>query len=142
ESLAKSVLFLAGDNGQATIRTIKNEGIERVAALNATELKYYQFLPLYDLLHLGNVLARGYTPTSGELTWALVDGCFVVVDALSLAAVQPEGVAASEAARVEVKAATRAAAQVVGRELVENGTETATRALARGGVEQGLATTT
>src|SRR5205823_9400497 len=119
ESMAKSVLFLSGENGQATIQTIKDEGLERVAALNSTELKYYQFLPLYDLLHLGNVLTRGYTPTSGELTWALIDGCFVVVDALSLAAVQPEGVAAAEAARTEVKVATRAAAKAIGRDLVE-----------------------
>ena len=124
ESLARSVLFLSGDNGQATIRTIKNDGLERVAALNSTELKFYQFLPLYDLLHLGNVLSRGHAPTSGEMTWALIDGCFVVVDALSLAAVQPEGVAAAEAARAEVRAATREAAKAIGRELVEEGTET------------------
>ena len=46
ESLARSVLFLAGENGQATIRTIKNEGLERVAAARTRpELKYYQFLP-------------------------------------------------------------------------------------------------
>ncbi len=133
ESLAKSVLFLSGENGQATIRTIKDDGLERVAALNSTELEFYQFLPLYDLLHLGNVLCRGYAPTSGEMTWALVDGCFVVADALSLAAIQPEGVAAAEAARAEVKAATREAAKAVGRELVEEGTEAARRALARRG---------
>jgi hypothetical protein len=142
ESVARSVLVLSGDNGQATIRTIKDEGLDRVAALNSTELKYYQFLPLYDLLHLGHVLGHGYTPTSGELTWALIDGCFVVVDALSLATIQPEGVAASEAARTEVKVATRAAAQAIGRELAENTTETAARALAREGAEQGLEATT
>jgi hypothetical protein len=142
ESLTRSVLFLSGENGQATIRTIKNEGLERVAALNSTELKYYQFLPLYDVLHLGNVLRRGYTPTSGELTWALVDGCFVVVDALSLAAAQPEGVAAAEAARSEVKAATREAAKAVGRELVEEGTDSAAHALARGATAQAVETTT
>ena len=33
------------------------------------------------------------------MTWALVDGCFVVADVLSLAALQPEGVVAAEAAR-------------------------------------------
>ncbi len=71
ETLAKWVLASAGENGQATIRTIKNDGLERVAALesSASELRFYQFLPLYDVLHLGNVLARGYAPTSGELTW-------------------------------------------------------------------------
>ena len=142
ESLARSVLFLSGENGQATIRTIKNEGLERVTALNSTELKYYQFLPLYDVLHLGNVLRRGYTPTSGELTWALVDGCFVVVDALSLATVQPEGVAAAEAARSEVKIATREAAKAIGRELVDDGTESVARALARGAAAEGVETTT
>jgi hypothetical protein len=144
ESVARSVLFLSGENGQATIRMIKHEGLDRVAALNSTELKYYQFLPLYDLLHLGNVLTRGYTPTTGELTWALIDGCFVVVDVLSLAAVQPEGAAAAEVARAEVKASTRAAAGTIGRELVEEGTESAGRALAltRGGVAQGVETTT
>jgi hypothetical protein len=138
ESLAKSMLFLAGENGQATIRTIKNEGLERVAALNSTELKYYQFLPLYDMLHLGNVLRRGYTPTTGELTWALVDGCFVVADVLSLAAIQPEGAVAAEAARSEVKAATREAVKEIGREVVEEGTESAARGLSRGAAAHGV----
>ncbi|MBV8605940.1 MAG: hypothetical protein JO034_00565 [Singulisphaera sp.] len=138
ESLARSVLFLSGENGQATIRTIKASGLERVAELNSTELKFYQFLPLYDLLHLGGVLCRGHAPTSGEMTWALVDGCFVVVDALSLVAVQPEGVAAAEAARAEIKAATREGIKVVGDALTEGGTQAATRALARQGSAQGV----
>jgi hypothetical protein len=142
ESLARSVLFLSGENGQATIRMIKTEGMDRVAALNSTDLKYYQFLPLYDLLHLGNVLTRGYTPTTGELTWALLDGCFVVVDALSLAAIQPEGAAAAEVTRSEVKVATREAARLIGRELVEEGTESAGRALGRGGLAQSVEATT
>jgi hypothetical protein len=142
ESLAKSVLLLAGENGQATIRTIKNEGLERVAALSSTELKYYQFLPLYDVLHLGNVLRRGYTPTTGELTWALVDGCFVVADVLSLAAIQPEGAVAAEAARSEVKAAAREAIKEIGREVAEEGAESAGGALARGTAAQGIEATT
>jgi hypothetical protein len=141
ESLAKSVLLLARENGQATIRLIKDEGLERVAALNSTELKYYQFLPLYDVLHLGNVLTRGYTPTAGELTWALVDGCFVVADVLSLAAIQPEGAVAAEAARSEVKAATREALKEIGREVAEEGTESASRSLSRAGAARGVETT-
>ena len=137
ESLAKSVLFLSGENGQSTIRTIKSDGLERVAALNSSDLKFYQFLPLYDLLHLGNVLRRGYSPTSGEMAWALVDGCFVVADALSLAAIQPEGVVVAEATRAELKAATRGTAHVAGRELIEEAGEAATRAMARRGAAEG-----
>jgi hypothetical protein len=120
---------------------IKNDGLERIAELNSTELKYYQFLPLYDLLHLGNVLSRGHAPTSGEMTWAVIDGCFIVADALSLAAIQPEGVVAAEASRAEIKVATRAAARTVGRELVEDGTEVAARALARHGAAEGAEAT-
>lgn len=137
ENVARGVLYLSGDNGQATIRTIKNEGLERVAALNSTELHFYQFLPLYDLSHLGAVVSRGYTPTSGEMTWALVDGCFVVADVLSLSALQPEGVAASEAVRTEVKVATRGVAQVGGRELAEETSSVAAHALARRGAAEG-----
>ena len=137
ESLAKSVLFLSGENGQSTIRTIKSDGLERVAALNSSDLKFYQFLPLYDLLHLGNVLRRGYSPTSGEMAWALVDGCFVVADALSLAAIQPEGVVVAEATRAELKAATRGTAHVAGRELIEEASEAATRSMARRGRGRG-----
>ena len=131
ESLALSVLFLSGDNGQATIRMIRKDGLDRVSALESTEVAYYQFLPMYDLLHLGNVLRRGQTPTTGETTWALVDGCFVVADALSLLAVQPEGAAAAEAARAELKAATREAVKVAGRELAEEGAEATTRQLSK-----------
>ncbi len=125
ESLALSALSMAGENGQATIRTIRQDGLERVAQLGDSSLAYYQFLPLYDVIHLGNVLRQGYAPTSGEMTWALVDGCFVVADVLSLSALQPEGAAAAEAIRAEVKGAVRQGVRSAGRELVESGGEAA-----------------
>ncbi len=131
ESLALAALFASGDNGQATIRTIKNDGLNRVAELDQTSVQYYQFLPLYDVIHLGNVLRRGYAPTSGEAAWALVDGCFVITDVLSLAALQPEGAVAAEAVRSEVKAAVREGAKTLGRDLVATGSEAAGKALAR-----------
>lgn len=137
ESLALSVLYLSGDNGQATIKTIKKDGLERVAQVNSSEVQFYQFLPLYDLLHLGNVVRRGHAPTSGEMTWAVVDGCFVVADVLSLASVQPEGVVASEAARAQIKTATRGAAKVIGRDLAERGSEVAAETLAKRGAAEG-----
>jgi hypothetical protein len=139
ESLALGVTYLSGESGQGTIRTIKADGLKRVADLASADVEFYQFLPLYDLLHLGSVLSRGQAPTTGEMTWALVDGCFVVADVLSLAALQPEGAAAAEVARSEIKAATREAVKAVGRELAEEGAEAAARAAGRhaagGGVE-------
>jgi hypothetical protein len=138
ESLALAALFASGDNGQATIRTIKNDGLERVAYLNQTDIKFYQFLPLYDVIHLGNVMRRGFSPTSSEMTWALVDGCFVIADVLSLAAVQPEGTIAAETIRTEVKAAVREGARSAGRELVETGAESTGKALARHETLSGL----
>lgn len=125
ESLALSALSMAGENGQATIRTIRQDGLERVAQLDDSSLAYYQFLPLYDVIHLGNVVRQGYAPTSGEMTWALVDGCFVVADVLSLSALQPEGAAAAEAIRAEVKGAVRQGVRSAGRELAESGGESA-----------------
>ena len=119
ESLALAALFASGDNGQATIRTIKHDGLERVAQLDQTGVQYYQFLPLYDVIHLGNVLRRGYAPTTGETAWALVDGCFVITDVLSLVALQPEGAIAAEAVRGEVKAAVREGARTLGRDLID-----------------------
>ncbi len=133
ESLALAALFAAGENGQAVIRTIKNDGMERVAQLSDSSLEVYQFLPLYDVMHLGNVLRRGHAPTSGEMTWAMIDGCFVVADVLSLAAVQPEGVVASEVIRSEVRGAVRQGVRTAGRELVEAGGEATAEALARQG---------
>jgi hypothetical protein len=127
ESLAKLALLTSGENGQAVIRTIQKDGLQRAADLEASQIRFYQFLPLYDVLHLGNVLRSGYTPTSGEMTWAIIDGCFVVADVLSLAAIQPEGAAASEAVRTEVKAAVREGARAAGRELAENATRRAAR---------------
>ena len=112
ERLAHSVLAVSGDNGQATIRLIKDDGLARVAELESSDVQFQQFLPLYDLLHLANVARRGQSPTSGEMAWAGIDACFVILDALSLAAVQPEGVAASEAARAEVRTAVRAGRRV------------------------------
>jgi hypothetical protein len=138
ESLALAALFASGDNGQATIRTIKNDGLVRVAQLNQSEIQFYQFLPLYDVIHLGNVMRRGYSPTSSEMTWALVDGCFVIADILSLAAVQPEGAIAAETIRTEVKAVVREGARSAGRELVETGAETTGKTVARHQTARGL----
>jgi hypothetical protein len=138
ESLALAALFASGDNGQATIRTIKNDGLERVAQLNQSEIRFYQFLPLYDVIHLGNVMRRGYSPTSSEMTWALVDGCFVVADVLSLAVVQPEGAIAVETVRTEVKAAAREGARSAGRDLVETAAESTGKAVARHETGSGL----
>ena len=138
ESLALSALFAAGENGQATIRTIKNDGLERVAQLSDSTIQFYQFLPLYDVIHLGNVMRRGYAPTSGEMTWALVDGCFVVADVLSLAAVQPEGAVAAEAIRSEVKGAVRQGVKSAGRELAEAGGESAGEAIVRQEAVKGI----
>lgn len=111
ETLAKTALFLAGDDGQTVIRTIRNDGLERVASLSDGDLRFYQFLPLYDMIHLGDVLRRGYAPTTGEAAWALLDACFVVTDVLSLAAVQPGAAVAVEAARSEMKASIREASK-------------------------------
>jgi hypothetical protein len=138
ESLALAALFASGDNGQATIRTIKNDGLERVAQLNRSEIQFYQFLPLYDVIHLGNVMRRGYSPTTSEMTWALVDGCFVIADVLSLAAVQPEGAIAAESLRTEIKAAAREGARSAGRELVETGVESGGKSVARHETATGL----
>ncbi len=131
ESLALAALFASGDNGQATIRTIKKDGLDRVARLNDSQVRFYQFLPLYDVTHLGNVVRQGYSPTSAEMTWALVDACFVVADVLSLAAVSPEGAVAAEAVRSEVKASVREGIKSAGRGLAANGGESTGKALAR-----------
>jgi hypothetical protein len=129
ESIAKLALLTSGDNGQAVIRMIKKDGLERVAYLNRSDIRFYQFLPLYDVLHLGNVLGNGHAPTSGEMTWALVDGCFVIADVLSLSAIQPEGVVATEAVRSQVKAVVREEAKSIGRELAESGVESVGKSL-------------
>ncbi|OJW21134.1 MAG: hypothetical protein BGO49_24275 [Planctomycetales bacterium 71-10] len=111
EKLAKAALYLTGDDGQSVIRTIRADGLDRVASLSDADLRFYQFLPLYDMLHLGDVLRRGYAPTTGEAAWALLDACFVVTDVLSLAALQPGAAAAVEAARTEMKATAREASK-------------------------------
>ncbi len=141
ERLAHSVLNLSGDNGQATIRLIKGDGLARVAELESTDVQFQQFLPLYDLLHLVHVAGRGHAPTAGEMTWAGIDACFVILDALSLAAAQPEGVAASEAARAEVRTTVRRAAGAAGREAAGDATADLGRASARRGLAGGVEAT-
>jgi hypothetical protein len=139
ESLALAALFASGENAQAAFRTIRKDGLARMAQLNSSEVRFYQFLPLYDVTHLGNVLFRGHAPTTGELTWALVDGCFVIADVLSLAAFQPEGALAAESVRLEAKAAAREGAKSVGRGLAESGTASAGQSVIRREAAHGLA---
>lgn len=138
ETLAYGIQYLENTGGQTVIRQIKADGLDRVRGLESSEVAYYQFLPLYDLVHLGGVLTRGQAPTKGEMGWAVLDGCFVVVDVLSLLALQPEGVAASEVARSELKAASKEGAKAVVQELAEEATEAATRGVLREGAAEGL----
>jgi hypothetical protein len=133
ERLAHSVLALSGDNGQATIALIKKDGLSRVAELDKSDVEFQQFLPLYDLLHLANVARRGHSPTTGEVAWAAIDAGFVVLDALSLVTVQPEGVVAAEAARSEVRSVVKRAVETTGKEAVDAATTDATKAIARRG---------
>ncbi len=111
EKLAKTALYLTGEDGQSVIRRIKSDGLERVASLSDADLRFHQFLPLYDMVHLGDVLRRGYAPTTGEAAWALLDAGFVVTDVLSLAAIQPGAAVAVETARSELKATVREGAK-------------------------------
>ncbi|WP_337175433.1 hypothetical protein [Paludisphaera sp.] len=111
EKLARTALYLAGGDGQSVIRAIKADGLERVASLSDADLRFYHFLPLYDVVHLGDVLRRGYAPTTGEAAWALLDAGFIVADVLSLAAIQPGAAVAVEAARAELKATVREASK-------------------------------
>lgn len=142
ESLAMGIQSLEKESGQATIRRIRHDGLERVEALDSTELQAYQFLPLYDLVHLGRVMTRGHAPTGGEVTWAVVDGCFVIVDVLSLIALQPEGTAAAEIARAELKAAVREGTRTLARELTEEAAEAVVKAGAREATTDGVAQAT
>jgi len=111
ESLSLGVMSLSGDSGQAAIRMIYEDGLPRAAQVYDSDLSAVEFLPLYDLTHLANVLAHGYAPTSGEWTWAMFDGAFVVADVLGLVALQPEAVAASEMTRGQIKNAAKAGAR-------------------------------
>ncbi len=139
ESLAEQVISWSGDNGQATIRTIARDGLGRVAELNDTDLQFYQFLPFYDLLHLGKVVVDGHSPTSGEMAWAAIDAAFVVWDVLTLAGAQPEATVAGEALRGEVKSATRQAAESSGRALVDRAKVAAAGSLTNEGTKMGAA---
>lgn len=141
DSLALGVMSLSGDSGQATIRMIYEDGLQRASQVYDSELSAVEFLPLYDLTHLANVLAHGYAPTSGEWSWAMFDGAFVVADVLGLVALRPEAVAASEMTRGQVKnlakAGAREAAESLGtrsvRVAVETGQQGASQAARRAG---------
>ena len=132
ENVAFAIASLSGESGQGMIRLIREDGLQRASDLEASGTAYYEFLPLYDILHLGNVVRRGYAPTRMEFSWALIDACFVIADAASLVAMQPEGVAASELARSEVKAAAKGTVEVAGRRIAEDATEAAGRSALRG----------
>lgn len=131
EGLALTALRLAGDSGDKTIRTIDRDGVARVQALAATNVEFYQLLPLYDLSHLGGVLVQGYVPTRGEFAWAGVDAGLIAFDALSLMTLQPEGVAAAESVRATAKSGVKAAVKTGARAVVEEATETLAARTAR-----------
>ncbi len=131
EYMAHSLLAVSKENGQAVIHMIHKDGLDRVSELGDSKLEFQQLLPLYDLIHLGKVLVRGQSPTSGEMAFGAIDAAFVVADVLSLATVQPEGAAASEVARAEVKASVREASKTLGAQAVEETMEASAEVAAR-----------
>ncbi len=137
ESLAFALTAISGESGQKTIDLIRRDGLSRAMELNDSEIAYYEFLPLYDIIHLGHVVTRGNTPTSTEYAWALVDGAFIIADLISIATFQPEGVAASELARSEAKALTKNAAKRFGKEATEETVESVARKTGIGVAENG-----
>jgi hypothetical protein len=138
EMMAQGVLAVSGESGQATIRMIRIDGLERAREVQTTELHFAQFLPTYDILHLGHVMARGHAPTSGESAWALVDAAFLVWDGLSLLAIQPEGAVVGEATRSSVKSAARGALQATSDEWIEGVVGAVGKRSARGSAEQAI----
>ena len=139
ESLALAALFASGDNGQATIRTIKKDGLERVAQLNQSDIQFYQFLPLYDVIHLGNVVRPGlFTDVERDDVGAhrrLFRGC----RRAEPGGRSPQGALAAESIRSEVKAAVRQVTQSAGRELAETAAESTGKAAVRHEAATGLA---
>jgi hypothetical protein len=126
ESLALTALRLAGDSGTKTIHMIDRDGLERAETVANSNLNFYQFLPLYDLSHLGGIVVKGYLPTRGEFVWAGVDAALIAVDVVSLLTFQPEGVVASEAARTGIKASARTTVKKGTRTVVSQATSSAT----------------
>ena len=111
----QGLMAIGRESGQGVIQTIKDEGMERVAWLHAAEgLQPQELLPLYEVVNLANVLSRGWTPSMGELTFALFDVAFIIMDVVSLGSLQPEGVAAIEAARTNLRSSARATLREVG----------------------------
>jgi hypothetical protein len=131
EQVALAMTAMSGASGQATIELIREDGLDRAEDLSSADTAYYEFLPLYDLLHLGNIVRKGYTPTRGEYAWAAIDASFIIADALSLTALQPQAAVAAEAARSELKSAARGAIRGAGRRASEESAELAGRSAAR-----------
>ena len=135
ESLGQTLMALSKESGQDTIQRIKNDGMDRIAYVQKDLVKMQEFLPLYDVIHLGNVLVHGYSPTNGELSWALVDASFVIADVLSLATLQPEGAAAVETARSQLKTVAKGGTDAIAKEATEAATETAVKAVSKDAAE-------
>ncbi|WP_169976603.1 hypothetical protein [Tautonia rosea] len=131
ENVAYAMTIFSGESGQQTIEMIRRDGLSRAESLGSTETSYYEFLPLYDLLHLGDVLRKGYSPTRGEYAWAVFDAGFIIADVLFLTTLQPQGVVASEIARSEVKSAAKGAIRGAGRIAREETAELASRVAVR-----------
>jgi hypothetical protein len=131
ENVAYAMTKFSGESGQQAIELIRRDGLDRAESLGSTETAYYEFLPLYDLLHLGDVVRQGYSPTRGEYAWAVVDAGFIIADVLFLTTLQPQGAVASEIARSEVKSVAKGAVRGAGQIAKEETAELASRIAVR-----------
>ncbi len=102
---------------------LMERGLDELQAWSAPPSMMVEMLPLYDVVHLGWVLAKGYTPTHGEVVFACVDAGFTAWDIATLGA----GKSLTSAAKITAKGGA-----ALSRELVEVGRQAATKAAVRG----------
>ncbi len=113
----------AGNLTAARYARLTERGLDELQAWSAPPSMIVEMLPLYDVVHLGWVLAQGYTPTQGEVIFACVDAGFTAWDIATLGA----GKSISSAAKITAKGGA-----ALSRQLIEVGEQAAAKAALRG----------
>ena len=136
------VRYLAAAEGNPGLTSqryarLEDRGLYELDSQDNSTTSFVEMLPLYDTVHLGWILAQGYTPTQGEVLFAGVDVAFTAWDVATLGGGHVASCTVKTGLKTGAREGFREGAEAIGKNLtkvaakneLKLGSERATKAL-------------
>ncbi len=115
--VALGILYLNQTDGQEVLDAIAEHGLESLAAIDPFGTASGALFPLYDLLHLVQLVGQDHSSTRSALSRSVLDGCLRVLQTIRPSAIPETNPRTDAASTLEARSTVRNAARALGRDL-------------------------